>query len=98
MIETIESVLYFLAVAALIGSVVYSFKFRRAADPRVRGLNMSKMNIFMGLLLVILAIIQMFMFSGSTLRVIIGAVFMVIGLFNIFAGIRNHSHYKRIKA
>lgn len=55
------------------------------------------MNIFMGVMLIILALIQMFMFSGSTLRVVIGAVFMVLGAFNIFAGIRNHGLYARQK-
>ncbi|MNP82201.1 hypothetical protein D3C76_1807660 [compost metagenome] len=43
----------------------------------------------MGFMLIVLALIQMFMFSGSTVRVVVGALFMVIGAFNIFAGIRN---------
>ncbi|MNN91914.1 hypothetical protein D3C81_2100970 [compost metagenome] len=47
------------------------------------------MNISMGFMLIVLALIQMFMFSGSTVRVVVGALFMVIGAFNIFAGIRN---------
>ncbi|ASS66440.1 MULTISPECIES: YtpI family protein [unclassified Paenibacillus] len=72
-------------------SVVYSFKSRRSSDPRQRALHAARMNISMGSMLLFISLIQMFMYSGSTLRVIIGSLFMVLGLFNIFAGLRNRS-------
>ncbi|MMZ71032.1 hypothetical protein D1872_342510 [compost metagenome] len=61
----------------------------------MRGKSSAKMNIFMGFMLIILALIQMFMYSGSTVRVVVGALFMVLGAFNIFAGIRNLGLYAR---
>jgi len=55
------------------------------------------MNIAMGVMLILLALIQMLLFAGSTLRVIVGAVFLLLGLFNLFAGLRNHSVYRSLK-
>lgn len=78
----------------LVATVYYSFRYRRQADARLRGLYAARMNIVMGLMLVLIALIQMLLFQGSTLRVIIGAIFMLLGLFNMFAGLRNHSLYK----
>ncbi|MBA9087421.1 hypothetical protein FHR92_003906 [Fontibacillus solani] len=95
MVEGILYVLYAGLIISSIGSIFYSFKSRRALDPIVRGKSSAKMNIFMGFMLIILALIQMFMYSGSTVRVVVGALFMVLGAFNIFAGIRNLGLYAR---
>ncbi|MNI06483.1 hypothetical protein D3C81_1417260 [compost metagenome] len=95
MVEGILYVLYAGLIISSVGSIVYSIKSRRSLDPIVRGKSAAKMNIFMGCMLIILAIIQMFMYSGSTVRVVIGALFMVLGAFNIFAGIRNLGTYLR---
>jgi len=54
------------------------------------------MNISMGLMLIFMAMVQMLLFTGSTIRVIVGAVFIVVGLFNLFAGIRNHNSYAKM--
>lgn len=97
MVETIQYVLYVLLIITCLSSVFFSFKSRRSLDPQVRGLAAAKTNISMGAMLIILALIQMFLFSGSTLRVVIGALFMVLGAFNIFAGIRNHGIFSRQK-
>lgn len=97
MIEMIQYILYFLLIIACVSSLFFSFKSRRSQEPLTRAMTGAKMNISMGLMLIILALIQMFLFSGSTLRVIIGAVFLVLGAFNIFAGIRNHGIYSRQK-
>ncbi|WEK53250.1 MAG: YtpI family protein [Candidatus Cohnella colombiensis] len=77
-------------------SVVFSFKSRRSSDLRLRGLYAANMNINLGLMLIFLAIIQMFMFSGSSLRVAVGAIFLLLGIFNTFAGSRNRSHFSRM--
>ncbi|WP_424768069.1 YtpI family protein [Paenibacillus sp. sgz302251] len=73
----------------LVLSVTYSFKSRRTKDKRERGILAAKTNICMGLMLLFIALVQLFLSGESTLRIVIGAVFMVLGLFNLFAGLRN---------
>lgn len=96
MTDTIQIVLAVLIALSCAASVLYSVRYRRTPDTRLRGLFNARMNISMGLMLILMAIIQMFLFSGSTVRVIIGAVFMLLGLFNLFAGLRNHAHFSRL--
>jgi hypothetical protein len=50
----------------------------------------------MGLMLILIAPVQMLIFTGSSVRVVVGAVFCLLGLFNLFAGLRNHSHFTRL--
>lgn len=82
---------------SLIATVYYSLRYRRSVDAVLRGLFAARMNIVMGITLILLALIQMLLFAGSTLRVIIGALFMLLGLFNLFAGLRNHGIYRALK-
>jgi uncharacterized membrane protein HdeD (DUF308 family) len=96
MVNILQWVLGALIIVTSILSVRYSFRARRATDRRLRGLYSSRMNISMGIMLIFISLIQMFLFSGSTLRVVVGALFLIIGLFNLFAGMRNHSHYTRL--
>jgi len=86
-----------LALVAVLSAlpVRYSFKSRRAGDPRLRGLYGARMNISMGSMVIGIACLYMLLFSGSTLKVIVGAVLILLGLFNIFAGLRNHAVYSR---
>lgn len=95
MVTAILTVLVILVVLSSISSVVFSIRSRRSTDKRQYGINAARMNISMGLMLIFIAFIQMFMFSGSTVRVIVGAVFLLLGLFNLFAGLRNHGVYSR---
>jgi len=81
----------------LILSLVFSFKSRRSADPRLRGLNAARMNIFMGLMLLLVATVQIALYRASTLQVIVGTLFALLGLFNLFAGIRNRTHYASLR-
>jgi hypothetical protein len=85
---------YTIFVITLLLTVYYSIRSRRSSSPRLRGLHAAKMNISMGIMLVSIAMIQLLLFSGSTTRVVIGAVFLLLGLFNFFAGMRNHTFYK----
>ncbi|QYR20403.1 YtpI family protein [Paenibacillus sp. sptzw28] len=78
-------------------SVVFSFKSRRAPDIRLKGMNAARLNMSMGTMLVLIALFMMLAYSGSTVKVIIGALFIVLGLFNLFAGLRNHSIYRAMK-
>ncbi|RUS44547.1 YtpI family protein [Cohnella sp. AR92] len=84
-----------LVIVTSVLSVFYSYRSRRNSDAVMRGLYGAKMNICLGLTLILLALIQMLLFSGSTLRVIVGSIFFVMGLFNLFAGMRNHSHFTK---
>jgi len=83
--------------ATLAATVYYSLRYRRSEDRKTRGMLSARMNIAMGVMLILLALIQMLLFAGSTLRVIVGAVFLLLGLFNLFAGLRNHSVYRSLK-
>lgn len=98
MVDSILYVVYAGLIASSICSIVFSLKARRSVSTHKRGITQAKSNISMGFMLLFLAIIQMFMFSGSTIRVIVGAVFMVLGAFNIFAGIRNYGIFARQRA
>lgn len=94
--ETIQWVLIILICMTSGLSVYFSFRSRREQATALRGLYAAKMNICMGFMLLFIASIQIFMFTASTVRVIVGAVLLVIGLFNLFAGIRNHSHFQAV--
>ncbi|MDQ6422342.1 YtpI family protein [Paenibacillus sp. LHD-117] len=87
-LQLLQWVLFPVILVSLVLSVVYSFRARRSTDARKRGLNAARMNISMGVMLLFISIIQLFMSDESTLKIVIGAVFMVIGLFNLFAGLR----------
>jgi len=88
------SLLILVAVTSSVAAV-WSWKSRRATDARLRGLYAARMNICMGPMLIFIALLYMLMFSGSTLKVIIGALLILMGLFNLYAGIRNHAVYSR---
>ncbi|MCZ8518354.1 MULTISPECIES: YtpI family protein [Paenibacillus] len=96
MLANIQLALSTLIVIALAFSVYYSFRYRREADPRLRGLYSSRMNIAMGIMLVILAVTQLFFLHDSVMRRIFGTVCLLLGVFNLFAGIRNHIHFSRL--
>ncbi|CAM3879605.1 YtpI family protein [Cohnella lubricantis] len=95
MINALQWIFGLIVAVSVVLSLVFSYRSRRSTDPISRGLNASRMNICIGLMLIFLALIQMVLFSGSTLRVIVGAVFMLLGLFNLFAGLRNHAHFTK---
>jgi hypothetical protein len=79
----------------LIFSLYFSIRYRLQKEPRMRGLYAARMNISMGIMLVALALIQMLLFEENRVRAIIAALFILLGLFNLFAGIRNHTAYNR---
>ena len=96
MINTLQWVLGILILVTCVLSALYSFRSRRSSDGRIRGLYASRMNINMGLMLILISIILMLMFTGSSVRVVVSAVFFLLGSYNFFAGMRNHSHFKRL--
>jgi hypothetical protein len=93
--QTIQTILSVLIVITLAMSVYYSIRSRKQTDPKLRGLYTSRMNISMGIMLVIIAITQLFFFTDSNIRRVFGTICFLLGLFNLFAGLRNHSVFSR---
>ena len=87
-----------LAVVAVLSvlSVYYSFKSRRAGEPGLRGLYVARSNISTGSMAIVIACLYMLLFSNSTLKVIVVAALILLGLFHIFTGLRNHAIYSRM--
>lgn len=96
-LQIIQTALIAIIVLTLFGSVYYSFKYRSQTSPKLSGLYAAKMNMCMGIMLLAIALVQMLLFSGSSIRVVIGVVILLIGLFNLFAGIRNHGYFDRMR-
>ncbi|AIQ46262.1 hypothetical protein R70723_10505 [Paenibacillus sp. FSL R7-0273] len=95
MIMLIKYLLFILLVVFMTGAAAYSLSSRRTSDPLEKGRRRSIMNVLLGAMLVTLSLMSMFLFRGSTLSVIVEAVFLVIGAFNIFSGLRSYGYYSR---
>lgn len=48
----------------------------------------------MGAMMVLLALYPLYLIPGTNIGVIIGVIFLLIGLFNLFVGIRNQAIYR----
>jgi cytochrome c biogenesis protein CcdA len=97
LLEGIQVVSFASIIIFLGFSIYYSFLSRRQRDPKKRGIYAARMNIFMGVMLIMIAITQLFFFHDSTFRRIFGIICVLMGLFNLFAGIRNHAYFARMK-
>lgn len=95
MVMFIKYLLFILLVVFVIGAAVFSLSSRRAINPMDKGLKQSIMNVMLGAMLVTLSVISMFLFRGSTINIIVEAIFLVIGTFNIFSGLRSYGYYSR---
>lgn len=87
----ITSIVYALIFLLLAFTIFYSFKYRRQREAVPRGLYQARMNISMGGALVMLAIYILFLIPGTYATMIVGVIFLLLGSFNLFAGIRNHA-------
>ncbi|BCG58476.1 YtpI family protein [Paenibacillus sp. URB8-2] len=96
MILFIKYLLFLLLTLSVLGAAFYSASFRRAATPGERGLKRAVMNILLGSMLVLLALMSMFLFRGSTISIVVEAVFLVLGAFNVFSGLRSYGYYSRL--
>lgn len=85
---------FVLLLVALGLSVLFSFQYRRQTDADKRGLFQARQNIAMGFMLVLLALYPLYLMPGTNLRIAVGIVFLLIGLFNLFVGVRNHSFFR----
>lgn len=95
--QWLHGVLLVVFACSLFGSVFFSVRYRRQQSRKARGIDAAKMNMSMGAMLVSISFIQLFLFEGSTVRVIVGLVLLLLGLFNLFAGIRNYGAFDRLK-
>lgn len=94
--QTLQALLPLFIFVPLIFSVYYSFKSRRTQDPKQRGLYTARMNIAMGSMLIVIAVSQLFFFTDSNMRRVFGTICFLLGLFNLFAGLRNHSAFNKL--
>lgn len=94
MLAWIQTGLFTFIVIMLIVSAYYSIRYRRQRDPLLRGLYAARMNIGMGVMLIAIAITQLFFFTDSVIRRTFGIVCFLLGLFNLFAGLRNHKQFQ----
>jgi hypothetical protein len=97
MLSVFSFLLTAVIIISLVFSVIYSYRYRTQSDPIKKGVLAAKMNIAMGFMLVFMAILQIFMFDANTMRTVLGIVFLLMGLFNFFSGVRNHMFYRAKK-
>lgn len=95
MIQTLQVLLSILIMISLAFTVFFSFRYRRQTDARLRGLFQARMNICMGIMLILIAVSQLFFFQDTAMRRFFGTVCLLLGLFNLYSGIRSHSHFGR---
>lgn len=91
----LQLILFVLIVLTVSVSIAYSIRFRREKEPMKKGIYNARLNISMGIMLISIAISQLFFFNDSNIRRVFGTVCLLLGLFNLFAGIRNHGAYQR---
>ncbi|WP_426249357.1 YtpI family protein [Paenibacillus pabuli] len=96
-IDVLKYALIAIFALAMVCSALNSIRSRRTTNPVLVGLYRSWTNIWMGGMLIILALILMFVFTGSTLSVVVEALFLIMGAYNLFAGLRNRSYYARLQ-
>jgi formate-dependent nitrite reductase membrane component NrfD len=97
MLSVFSLLLTAVIIISLIFSVFYSYRYRTQSNPIKKGVFAAKMNIAMGFMLVSMAILQIFLFDANTMRTLLGIVFLLLGLFNFFSGVRNHMFYRAQK-
>jgi hypothetical protein len=97
MLSLLSFFLTFAILLSLIFTVFYSYRSRTHKDTYKRAVFAAKMNISMGFMLVFMAMLQIFLFDANTMRTILGIIFLLLGLFNFFSGVRSYMHYNAQK-
>jgi hypothetical protein len=93
-----DLILMLIVIFAASFSVFYSFKtrsYRKNGKFEMMKFYNAKANISMGTLLVAMGLIQLFSFGKDLTgwRIFIGLLFLSIGLFNFYMGVRNFRTY-----
>lgn len=91
----IQFALYFGAVLSAALWLYFSISSRRSTDAKKRNIYSARVNIAMGTLLICIACVQLFLFSDTWIRLVVGGLFLLLGLFNLYAGLRNHANIKK---
>ncbi|MFS0870044.1 YtpI family protein [Paenibacillus xylanilyticus] len=97
LIDVLKYALIAIFAIAMVCSALNSIRSHRATNTADAGLYRSWTNIWMGGMLVVLSVILMFVFTGSSLSIVVEALFLIIGAYNLFAGLRNRSYYVRLQ-
>ena|SRR5690554_4381192 len=93
MLELLNSIMFIGLILAFGSTVYYSVKYRKERTANLKGLFQAKQNISMGFLLILLAIFPLLGTLGSV-GIVVGTLFLLLGVFNLFAGIRNRTIYQ----
>ncbi|MDT3425170.1 hypothetical protein J2Z22_000683 [Paenibacillus forsythiae] len=93
MILFVKYLLFLLLTLSVLGAAYFSAASRRAQSPEERGRKRAVMNMLLGTMLTLLALMSMFLFRGSTVSIAVEAVFLVLGAFNLFSGLRSYYYY-----
>ncbi len=89
-------IVFVLLLVELACTVFFSITARRQQDPVKRGVYFARMNIMIGVLFLTLSTAQLFLSPYSSWRVAFAILVLLIGLYNLFVGIRNHGMYTRM--
>lgn len=88
--------IYVLMIIQLGLTAYFSLRARRHRDPLKRGLNFARMNIMIGVLFLTLSLAQLFTAPFRNLFVAFAILVLLIGLYNLFVGIRNHITFSQM--
>jgi uncharacterized membrane protein HdeD (DUF308 family) len=82
-------------LASLVASVYYSVTARRRGiHPLESRMTLGKMNMALGVLVLLFGANQFTFESLTTVRVVVGAILLFVGAINLFFGARNYFRYK----
>ncbi|WP_126425516.1 YtpI family protein [Brevibacillus marinus] len=83
-------------LASLVGSVYYSVMARRSGiHPLQARMTLGKMNMSLGVLMLLLGCNQFTYQPLTTIRVIVALVFLFVGAVNLIAGTRRYLAYRK---
>jgi len=83
-----------LTLAALVLTIAFGIQYRMVKQPLARKVGQSLMNIFMGSTLILFSINQFLFPDLSTTRIVVAIVLGILGIFNLWMGIKNYRFYK----
>lgn len=95
-VNHLRDLIFFILVIEMAIVVYYSFRARRQRDGIKRGIYFARMNIMIGVLFLTLAFTQLFFSPYNFLLIAFAIGVLLIGLYNLYVGIRNHGMFTRM--
>jgi accessory gene regulator protein AgrB len=83
-----------LTIIAVAATLFLSIQHRMYRDPLLKQAGKSLMNVAMGSTLLLLSIGQLLAVELTTARLVVGILFLLLGLINIGFGVKNYRFYK----